>query len=804
MNLIEDVRFGLRSMAKNPGFTGVAIAALALGIGVNAVVFAIVDAVLLKGIPFVGDNVLYLSTRNAARPNANDNRVSFPDFRDWSAQAKSFEGMALYDANQMNVSDKSGVPTRFNVATITPNTFTLIGQRPVIGRDFTAADGKPGAPLVAILGDRIWTERYGRNPAVLGSIIRINSVPAMIIGVMRPEFRFPDDADLWLAYPPDSHTEMRDSRGFTVVGKLTPGATQISAQAEMDTIARNLEKAYPDTNKGIGVRVRTYLQEAIGSDLEAITFALMGSVLFVLMIACANVANMLLARAVDRSREISIRIALGAGRWRIIRQLLVESAMLSIAGGFLGWLISKWGLHLFEANTRDRIPAYMNFSMDYRGFAYLAAISIGTGILFGLAPALRLSRLDVNTSLKAGGRGSSAGGRGKLLSKVLVVSEMALAVVLLAGAGLMVRSFLNVYQTKAGVNEKNVLVMRLAINDKKFPRPEDMISFHDRLKARIEALPGVAVSCISITMPTGGSFDYPFEIEGRPPVDKQRETDAVMVISPDYFHAMDVRISRGRGFSETDGLTGPGVAIVNQKFADKEWPGEDAIGKRVRIYKDKKFTPWLSVVGVAPNILQNAVTAHEFDPLLYVPYRQMPSDDMSLMARTTVPPLTLASAIRREVQALDEDMPVYNLRTLEERLAVNYWDQKIFGTLFGTFAIIALLLASIGLYAVIAHSVSQRTQEIGVRMALGASAANVLGLVLRQGLVQLGIGLAIGLAGAFATTRLIASELQDVKATDPATFALISLVLSGAAILGCLIPARRAMAVDPVVALRNE
>jgi putative ABC transport system permease protein len=377
-------------------------------------------------------------------------------------------------------------------------------------------------------------------------------------------------------------------------------------------------------------------------------------------------------------------------------------------------------------------------------------------------------------------------------------------VVLLAGAGLMVRSFLNVYQTKTGVNEKNLLVMRLAINDKKFPRPEDMISFHDRLKARLEALPGVAVSCISITMPTGGSFDYPFEIEGRPPVDKQKEVNAIVVISPDYFRAMDVRISRGRAFTETDGLTGPGVVIVNQKFAEKEWPGDDAIGKRVRIYKEKKFTPWLSVVGVAPNILQNAVTAHEFDPLLYVPYRQMPSDDMALMARTTVDPLTLASAIRREVQALDEDMPVYNLRTLEERLAVNYWDQKIFGTLFGTFAIIALLLASIGLYAVIAHSVSQRTQEIGVRMALGASGGNIVGLVLRQGLVQLGIGLAIGLAGAFATTRLLASELQGVKPTDPSTFALVSLVLSAAAILGCLIPARRAMAVDPVIALRNE
>jgi putative ABC transport system permease protein len=804
MNWLDDVRFGLRTLAKNPGFAAVAVIALALGIGVNATVFAIVNGAFKK-MPFISDRILFLFSRDLPHGQP-DLGVSYPDFLDWSAQSKSFEGMAVYTDGQSNVSDKSGMPTRYRVVSVTPNMFPLLGVQPVVGRDFRVEDGRRGAPLMAVLSDRIWTDRYGRNPTVLGTQIRINFVPATIIGVMSPDFHFPEDTDIWTQYPPDANSEKRESRGLGVIGKLASGATQESATAEMNTIAHNLEAAYPATNKGITPRVRNFTEYNLGSDTETLLAAMMGAVSFVLLIACANVANMLLARAVGRSREISIRIALGAGRWRLIRQLLVESVMLSIAGGALGLLIAKWGIRLFDASVRGQIPSWIHFPIDYRSLAYLAAISIGTGILFGLAPALRLSRLDVNSSLKDGARGASGGSRGRYLSSVLVVGEMALAVILLAGAGLMIRSFVNVYTTKTGVNEKNVLVMRIQLPVAKYPKPEDQISFHDRLKTRVEALPGVAISCISITMPTGGSMDFPYEVEGRPPVDRKETPQAVIMISPDYFRTMDVSLLRGRGFADSDTASVPGVAIVNQKFAEVTFPGDDAIGKRVRVFvnRDKKFTPWLTIVGVAPNILQNNVTAHKFDPLIYVPYRQMPRDDMSLMARTTVPPLSLASAFRREVQALDEDMPLYNVRTLEERLATNYWDQKVFGSLFGIFAAIALLLASIGLYAVIAHSVSQRTQEIGVRMALGASGTAILGLVLRQGMLQLGIGLLLGLAGAFAATRMLSSELQNVSTSDPVTFALTALTLGSAAVLGCLIPARRAMTVDPVIALRNE
>jgi putative ABC transport system permease protein len=805
MAIIEDIRYGLRTMARNPGFSAIAVIALALGIGANATVFAITNTALFKNMPFVSDRIVYLSTHSAQQARFTLG-VSYPDFRDWSTQSKSFDGMALYTSQSENVSDKGAAPDRYQTSDVSPNMFSLIGQQPVLGRDFLAADAQPGSAAVAILGDRIWTERYGRNPAVLGSIIRVNSIPTTVVGVMRPGFRFPNDTDLWTALVPGADAEKRDARNIGAIGKLAPGATQASATVELNSIAHNLEVAYPDTNKGITARVQTFQEIELDSDTKSLLGALMGAVLFVLLIACANVANMLLSRAVGRSREISIRIALGAGRWRVIRQLLIESAMLSIAGGALGWLIAQWGLHVFAATVRSQVPQWMDFSMDFRGLAYLAAISIGTGLLFGLAPALRLSKLDVNSSLKAGGRGSSGASRGKFLSSVLVVGEMALAVVLLAGAGLMMRSFMNVVHARTGVNEKNVLVMRLELPPQKYPKPEDQIAFHDRLKARLEALPGVAVSCIAVTMPTGGSFDLPYEIEGRPRDPKQDVPNTVIMISPDYFRTMDVKLLRGRAFVDSDTATGPGVAIVNQKFVEALWPGDDPIGKRLRIFQNRDKTPtgWLTVVGVAPNILQNDVSSHKFDPLIYVPYRQMTRADMALMARTTVPPASLAAAFRNEVKALDEDMPLFNLRTLEERLATNQWDQIVFSSLFGIFAGIALLLASIGLYAVIAHSVSQRTQEIGVRMALGARAANILTLVLRQGLVQLAIGLAIGIAGAFATTRLIASELQGVSPTDPSTFALTAAVLGAAAMLGCLIPARRAMTVDPVIALRNE
>jgi len=807
MAWLEDVRFGLRAIARNPGFTATAVIALALGIGANATVFAIADAVLYKNMPFLDDRILYLSCKNVSRGQQRLG-VSWPDFRDWRDHATAFEAMGIFDFNVDNISDKSGLPTRYNVTSVSTNTFSMIGQKPVMGRDFTAEDDKPSGNPVVILGYGVWENRYGKDPAILGRSIRVNDVPTTVIGVMQNGLRFPIDSDMWIPLHPGDNSEKREVHAYSAFGRLAAGATEASAAAEMKSIAHNLEVAYPATNQGVEPVVHTLNEDAYGPEVVMLIASLMGAVAFVLLIACANVANLLLARAVDRSREISIRIALGAGRWRIIQQLLIESVMLSVLGGVFGWLISIWGLKVFDAAVRDRIPVWMNFSMDYRGFAYLAAISVGTGLLFGLAPALRLSRLDVNTSLKDQSRGSSTVRRGRSLSAILVVAEMALAVVLLAGAGLMIRSFMNVYTMKTGVNEKNVLVMRLFLPEARYPKNEDEIAFHERLKTRLDALPGVQVSSIAITMPTGGAMNLAYEIEGSPPVDeKRRPTIGELVISPDYFRAMDVKLQRGRAFTDADGVAGPPVVIINQRFAEKFFPRQDPIGKRLRTFDRNKPEAWLTVIGVVPDILQNLPNQNatrELTALIYIPYREKPMRDMSLMARTSVPPNSLGTAFRKEVASIDEDMPLYNLRSLEERLDLNNWPQKVFGSLFAIFALIALVLASVGLYAVIAHSVSQRTQEIGLRMALGASAQRVLQLIFMQGMRQLLIGLILGLAAAIGVTRVLTSFLVNVSPRDPVTFAIVSVVLALAAVLGCWLPARRAMQVDPVVALRNE
>ena len=445
MPLSDDMRFGLRSMAKNRGATAVAIVALALGIGANATVFAIANAVLFTGMPFVNDGILYLSTRN---PNRSEDvtGLSYAEFRDWRAQTRAFEGLGAYQSDFVNVSDKIGAPTRYILSRITANTLALVGQRPVIGRAISDADATPGAPPVAILGHGVWQDRYGANPGILGQVIRINNVPTTVIGVMRRGFRFPIETEIWTPLIPGADAQKREARNYNAFGLLARGSSISAARAEMETIARNLQTAYPATNQAVRAVVHTYHEEFVGPEETVTLGALFGAVTFVLLIACANVANLLLGRAVDRAREISIRIALGASRWRIIRQLLVESVLLGCAGGFFGWLLSIWGLRLFDLTVRDQIPAWIVFKLDYRGFAWLTLISLGSGLIFGLAPALRLSKLDVNSALKDGTRGSTAT-RGNYLSRILVVTEMALAVVLLAGAGLMIRSFLKVQGT---------------------------------------------------------------------------------------------------------------------------------------------------------------------------------------------------------------------------------------------------------------------------------------------------------------------------------------------------------------------
>ena len=822
--IIQDTRYAARALRRSPAFTLTAIATLAIGIGVNAAVFTVTNAVLFKGFRLVerNDRILYIDTRERGRGCC----VSYPDFEDWRDQATSFEGMGTVADLRITLSDSSGVPESYTASLVTANAFQVLGQGPILGRDFAASDETPGAAAVAILSYGFWERRYGKDPAIVGRTLRINGVPTIVIGVMPQGFSFPQSQDLWLPLVPTPDRQQREARGmWFAFGRLAEGATVASARAEMETIGRRLAAAYPRTNEGLLPAIHPFHEFFIGPNAAMIYAALWGAVGFVLLIACANLANLLLARAVGRSREISVRIALGAGRWRVIRQLLVESMMLSTLGGVGGWGIARWSLRAYELFANPPAHAwsdrFLDFSMDYRVLAYLIAISIGTGLLFGLAPALRLSKLDVNAALKAGGRGATGGGSGKRLSALLVTAEMALAVVLLAGAGVMIRSFLNIYTADLGVPTANILTALLNLPDANYPDAAARISFYNGLKARLEAKPGVESIAIADALPGAGAGRYPYELAGAEAVDKQRRPQvAALVVSPGYFGTLGAAVLSGREFSDADGsasgdadgnanggddgVSGIPVVIVNEQFASQFWPGENPLGNHLRLFEGSTPQAWLTVVGVAPNIAHDP-TRQRTDPLVYLPYRQKPAGGMWVLARTSVAPESLGAAFQREVQALDSELPIWlGPFTLSDRLAGVYWKRGLNGALFLIFAAIALLLASVGLYAVMAHAVGQQTQEIGVRIAIGATARDILKLVFAQGMLPLGMGLAVGLAASFAVNRVLEAELVEVSPADPVTLGAASAALIFSAALGCWIPARRAMRIDPVVALRQE
>ena len=806
MPLFEDVRFGLRTLAKSPGFTAVAITALALGIGVNATVFSLANAVLFKNLPFANsDRVLYIVTHTPGHTNWRGS--SIPDFRDIASQVRAFDAVGASTQDSANLTDQSTAPEVFKGAAITPNTFALIGQKPILGRDFTASDAGADAPRAAILSYKVWQNRYGKDPGVIGRVVRLDEQPTTIIGVMSARLDFPREAELWTPLIPEAAAEKRSNRHFTLYGHLAPGANLKQANAEVAGIMQRLAAAYPETNKDFTGGVIDYNEFFAGNEsgIKIIFLAMLGAVGFVLLIACANVANMQLARAVGRAREVSIRVALGSGRWRIIRQLLVESVMLSAAGGAIGGLLAIWGIRAFDAAvTHTGKPEALDFSMDVRALLYLAAITIGTGIVFGLAPALRLSRLDIYSALKDGGRGAS-GSRGKYLSGLLVVAEMALAVVLMAGAGLMIRSFLHAYRSDLGIQSAHVLTMRIDLPPAKYAKPEQQLAFFDRLQAQLNTTPGVEVSAVATDLPLGGWWSYDYEVEGSAPVDEHhRPSVKAIIVSPDYFRALSAPILAGRDFTAADGLPRSPAVMVNREFARRVLGTENPVGQRIRLFEKGLPGAWLPVVAMVPNISQRNNDRKMTGATIYLPFRQPSPTSAAILAKTRVPPASLKETFRRQVQSIDAGLPVYALRTMDEQLEQSNWPYRVFGILFSIFAGIALLLASVGLYAVIAHSVSQRTQEIGVRMALGATSAHVLWLVFAQGLTQAAIGMALGIPAALAVTGVLKSLLVDVSPTDPATFATVAIVLSAAAILGCLIPARRALRVDPVEALRHE
>jgi predicted permease len=814
--MLRDLRFALHLIVKDRWYSAVAIVALALGIGVNATVFTLVNAILIRGLPYKDSAKLYMLS--SQRLQGGRSGVSALDLADWKSQAKSFTGIAAFTGAGGNISDDRAAPQSVRAQRLSPNVFSLLGQQPLFGRDFAPGDDAPGAERVVLLGYSVWKNRYGDDRTVIGKTLRIDGKPATIIGVMPEGMMFPSQAEMWLPLVPVPE-DKRTSRYLQVFGRLRDDVKRAQAQTEMNGIAGRLATAYPDTNKDFGaVAVETFAERFNGGNIRTVMLAMMGAVSFVLLIACANVANLLLSRSVHRSREIAVRIALGATRWRVVRQLLVESVCLGVMGGVLGLGLAAIGVRLFDRAVADSgKPYWVIFTMDYTVFGFLAAICVLTGIIFGLAPALQVTKTNVNEVLKEGGRGNAGGVRARWLTGTMVVLELALTLVLLVGAGLMIRSFLKLYTLELGIKTDNLLTIGLGLSGTKYPNADARRAFYDNFGPRLASIPGVQSVAFTTSVPPFGSNRRGFELEGGPvrKPDEQAQQVSTVTVSPAFFETAGVQLRRGRLFNDADGSPGQENVIINERLAAEFFKNEDPIGRRLRFVQppppaaERPAQPapvpvWRTIVGISPTIRHANQQDAEPTNVIYLPQRQEAPGFTNLLIRTALPPGALMSAVREQMRNVDPDQPVQNVQTMAQLLDRQMWPYRVFGSLFAIFAAIALVMSAVGLYAVMAYSVTQRTTEIGVRMALGANGGDVRWLILRRGLWQMGLGLTLGLAGAFGLSRVLRTLLVQVTPTDPLTFSVITVILTVVAIAACLIPASRASRVDPLVALRAE
>jgi putative ABC transport system permease protein len=814
----QDLRYAGRMWSRNPGFTLFAVFGLALAIGANTAVFTIVNALLYRDLSFPGsERIAYLSSIKIARGNGDPLEViSYADYRDFKERLKSFEDLAAvqYIFQGVNLSDDSDFPERHRAIRMTANTLSVVGQKLVLGRDLEPSDTQPGASPVVLLSHRLWESRYNKDKSLIGKTVRIDEIPVTVIGVTAPEIHLWKDYSLWLPLQLPSITPQeqtaRGQRDLFIYGRLANGVSIRQAGSEAGAVARQLVIEYPATNQDIGAEVIDLNDYRVNANARLVCQALLGAVAFVLLIACANIANLLLGRAVIRSREMSIRAALGAGRARIIRQLLTESILLSVIAGALGSFLAYFGVRAFDvaldAMEVRESGSQLVFSIDRNVLLYMAAISLGTGIVFGLVPALRISRIDLSSGLKEGGQGAGVGVRRRLLSSILVGGEVALSVVLLMGAGLMIRSIVSAGNMNLGVNTANVLTMRIDLPQAKYKLPQDRASFYQKLAARIEALPGVETVTIASALPGNGPFlregTNAFQIEGAPIADKSGwPRTAVLNIGPGYFRAMQGRLLLGREFTELDGDAGHETVIINQSLAARHWPGENPLGKRISL--DNQGTEvWSTIVGVVADIIQ--YDDNNVLPRVYLPHRQNPDRSMFIAARTRIAPASLATAFRESVRDLDENLPVFELRSLDDHVLRGHAATRLIGYVFIILAIIALALASIGLYAVISQLVNQRTREMAIRAAMGASESRLWRFMFLQGMRPFVIGLALGSAMSFALGGVLHSLLIGVSSRDPVTYLLVVTVLAVVASLACGLPARRAARSDPAAALRFE
>jgi putative ABC transport system permease protein len=803
--LLQDIRYAFRSLLKDRSVTAVVIVCLALGIGINATLFSVVDGVLLQPLPFVEPDRLVLFNETFERGGIREAGVSYQNLRDWREATTSYTTIVGIGGRSLALSD-GGEPERLLGAAISWDLFPMLGVPPALGRHFGPEDDRPGAEPVVMLSNEIWTRRYQADPSIIGRSISVNGKPHTVTGVMPFDFAFPENHRAWIPLAPVAERDPRSARSLFTLGRLKPGIDLAQAQTELQSVTARLSTEYPATNEGWSARVRPADEEFTPDDVRLVIWTMMGAVTLVLMIACANVANLMLARSSMRQREFSVRAAIGAGRGRMIRQLITECVLLGVMAAPLGLAIAYLGVWMLDrAVPPNDIPYYIHWEISPRVMAYTIAVSALTGIVFGIAPALQAGRLNLVEALRDGARGSGQSGRRARVRNALVVVEVALALVLLVGASLFIRSFFNMQSANPGFDTAPLLTLRFYMTGDSYADNEPKVQRVDDIMRRVEALPGVESAFASNFIPIdGGGGGGAAIVDGRPLPRGEEPQIGFTAVTPHLLKTLALSLKGGRDFTDAEGMSRTPVAVVNETLAKKLWPDADAIGRRFRL-RDTQPEEWFTVIGISPDIQHfNMDSDTPPYPAAYVPYPYGPTASTGLTIRARSTPAGLTAAVRGEIRGSDAGIPLYNIRTMEEVRTGSFWQFRLFGQMFAIFGAAALFLAAIGVYGVLSFSVSQRTQEMGVRIALGASRHDVMRLVVRQGVWLAVIGIICGLGGAFGITRVIRTLLYNVTPTDPVSFGGVALFLILIAVVASYIPARRATTVDPIVALRNE
>lgn len=798
--MFSDLRYAVRQLIKNPGFAAVAILTLALGIGACTAIFSVVNGVLLQPLDYPQpDRIVVIRETNL--PAFPEFAVSPPNYLDWEKQTESYTCLAAYSGSEINLTGE-GEPQRLIGVEGTAHYFDVYGIQPVLGRWFVPEEDAPGKDHVVVLSHPFWQRVFGGERKVIGRSIQLNGEPYTVIGIAPPGFGQASKVDTWtpMGFKPDeTNGDARGGHYLNVIGRLRPGVTVAKARAELEVLAAQLARQYPDSNKGWGVVMAPMLDYAV-RDVRAILYTLLGAVGCVLLIACANIANLLLARATARHRELAIRTALGASRLRLVRQLLTESVILALAGGAAGILLACWGLDLLLALAPSTLPRTGDIHLDGTVLVFALVLSALTGVVFGVAPALLAAHTDVQEGLKQGARGSTDA-RGRLRG-ALVVIEVAFALVLLGAAGLLARSFMQLTHVDPGFAPENATAMRLALPEKKYEKPEQQLAFSNAVLARLRALPGVEAVGLTHSLPLLSDWVLGFKIAGRPEVPPgDMPSTNYYSVTPDYFRAMGIRLVRGRVFNEHDDARAPRVAIINETLARQFFPNEDPLGKQILITQGPDV--WRQIVGIVADIKQYGVDK-ETTGQSYEPFAQAPFHSLNFVLRTKGSSASLAGALRPAVYAVDKDQPIGTIQPLEEILGATIAKQRFAMLLLLVFSSVALIIAAVGIYGVMAYSVVQRTGEFGIRMALGAQRSDVLRLVLSSAGKLVGLGLLLGLGATFVTSRVMGSLLFQTNAHDPLTFGLTTFLLASVALAACFLPARRATRVNPIEALRAE